>query len=306
MSLSYLPGEHFSYFNPNYSLLGIVVERVSGQSYARYLEEHIIKPLGLQNTSVRGAVDTPGHLSFFGISVERSEPFIQYDLPAGYITSAAEDLVRYLEALRMRLPAVGLSPAGIEQMEAGTPYGMGWMRGYYANRPAVHHDGSLPGYAANAIMLVEDEYSIAFLINKNHFFNALIFYPDISEGLVSILTGQEPPSRVNYFWTIRLIMVLFAASLISSMLKTAKLVFRSGQKTIRQRVIAIFINLAIPAALLLLISLATGAILSGMTWDQVFLFMPDLMTWLYAGIAFHVIESLIHIAFLSKQKVVAS
>jgi hypothetical protein len=37
---------------------------------------------------------------------QRNEPHIQYDLPAGFITSTSEDLVRFLEALRMKQPAV--------------------------------------------------------------------------------------------------------------------------------------------------------------------------------------------------------
>ncbi|WP_252312328.1 serine hydrolase [Sinobaca sp. H24] len=44
------PGQYMSYSNDAYSLLGIIIERVSGQTYADYLIEHLFKPLGMKNT----------------------------------------------------------------------------------------------------------------------------------------------------------------------------------------------------------------------------------------------------------------
>lgn len=235
MSLRYEPGEYFSYFNPNYSLLGAIVERVSGQSYPEYIKEHIINPLGLENTSVIGEVDTPGHLSFFGFSKKRKEPHLQYDLPAGFITSTSVDLARFLEAVRMKDPVIGVSPEGIEQMmSSGIFYGMGLMIGEISGRPAVHHGGSLPGYTSNAIMLLEDEYSIAFLINKNHMLNAFLFYPDLTNGIVSLLTEQEPSSRVQYYWVYRLLIVLFAVTIIYNIIKISRMITRPKLQTVRQ------------------------------------------------------------------------
>ncbi len=86
MPLRCQPGERFAYFNPNYGLLGFIIEIVSGQDYTSYMENNIIKPLGLANTSIRGEVDTPGHASFFGFSIRRTESFPKYDLPGGFWT----------------------------------------------------------------------------------------------------------------------------------------------------------------------------------------------------------------------------
>jgi len=45
------PGSEFHYFNPNYTVLGHLVEVVSGQPYADYLREHVFEPLDMRRTS---------------------------------------------------------------------------------------------------------------------------------------------------------------------------------------------------------------------------------------------------------------
>ena len=45
------PGESYHYSNTGYSILGKIIERVSGKSYSEYIMEHIVKPMGLTNTT---------------------------------------------------------------------------------------------------------------------------------------------------------------------------------------------------------------------------------------------------------------
>ncbi|WNF38825.1 serine hydrolase domain-containing protein [Bacillaceae bacterium IKA-2] len=302
MSLTYVPGEQFSYFNPNYSLLGAIIENMSGQSYVDYLEQHIIQPLGLQNTSLIGEVDTTGHLSFFGLSIKRTEPHIEYDLPAGFITSTAEDVVRFFEAIRMIDPIVGVSPEGIDEMKSSDFfYGMGLMIGEIAGQPAIFHGGALPGYTSDAVMLTEDEYSIVYLINKNHLLNGFVFNPDLTSGIVSLLTEQEPPTRVNYFWIYRLLFILFAATIIYNMINISKMIVKPKPKTIRQRVTAAITNLVIPVAVIIGIPIISGVVMQrGMTWELAFLVMPDMIAWLYIALSIHLIQSAVHFVFIVK------
>lgn len=44
------PGEKFQYATANYDVLGLVIEKVTGKSYESYIEENILKPMGLNNT----------------------------------------------------------------------------------------------------------------------------------------------------------------------------------------------------------------------------------------------------------------
>ncbi len=207
MTPSHPPGEVFAYFNPNYSLLGHIVEQISGTSYAEYVAEHIFLPLNMNQACARGNVDVPGNLSVFGFSLEREQPFLQFDLPAGYITASSEEVARFLEAVRTRDPVLGVSEAGIEGMFVRTeaaPYGMGWMLGEHAGQPSIQHGGSLPGYVSQAMILPEDEYSISLLVNKNHMLYAVFLYPDLSAGILSILTRQTVTDRLTLHWIYRL------------------------------------------------------------------------------------------------------
>lgn len=304
-SLTYPPGQQFSYFNPNYGILGYIIERVSGQTYSNYLEQNIILPLGLNHTSSTGIVDVPGHLSFFGLSIKYREPFVNHDLPAGYLTSTAEDLVLYLEALRMRQPSVGVSSQGIDEMMTGTPfYGLGWMTFDLGNRPAVHHGGSLPGYTANSIMLTEDGLSIAFIVNKNSLVNSLLFYPELTDGIISIVTGQRMPlSRINYHWVYRILIFAFALTIIAGIRKLILKANYPGNKTYRARLAAALFNLGIPIVLYFVIPIAvTTVIQRGTTWKLAFLLAPDLVIWLIILIpVFHWIEAGIHFFHLARE-----
>jgi CubicO group peptidase (beta-lactamase class C family) len=50
MELERPPGSSFEYNNMNYSVLGLIVQEVSGKSYERYIEEHIFVPLKMENS----------------------------------------------------------------------------------------------------------------------------------------------------------------------------------------------------------------------------------------------------------------
>ncbi|MDK7764288.1 serine hydrolase domain-containing protein, partial [Prevotella bivia] len=53
------PGTGFEYSNTGYSLLGRVIDEVSGQSYDSYITEHFLQPLGMTDTiwSVESATE---------------------------------------------------------------------------------------------------------------------------------------------------------------------------------------------------------------------------------------------------------
>jgi hypothetical protein len=66
------------------------------------------------------------------------------------------------------------------------------MIGEIADRPAAFNGGAVPGYTSDAVMMTEDDYSIVYLMNKNHLLNGFVFNPDLTAGIVSILTSQDP------------------------------------------------------------------------------------------------------------------
>ncbi len=51
-SLRFTPGEKFEYCNAGYSLLGMIIEKISGESLNEFMTANIFKPLGMNQTSV--------------------------------------------------------------------------------------------------------------------------------------------------------------------------------------------------------------------------------------------------------------
>jgi D-alanyl-D-alanine carboxypeptidase len=131
------PGEGWSYSNTNYVLLAMVVSAVTGRSWAREVEERIIRPLGLRDTSVPGVfpgIEGPHARGYAfggdaspGLDVTWLNPSMA--VGAGSVVSTAYDVDRFYGAL---LGGRLLAPAQLSEMtdavaapELGVRYGLG-------------------------------------------------------------------------------------------------------------------------------------------------------------------------------------
>ena len=89
--LAFKPGSRPSYSNTNYIALGLVIEKVTGATYAQALEQRIFRPLGLEHTELPGTRRLPD-LDDAGIN-----PIVPW--AAGAIVSNVHDLSRFYSAL---------------------------------------------------------------------------------------------------------------------------------------------------------------------------------------------------------------
>src|SRR5215472_10333645 len=88
-------GASFEYANTNYSVLGLIVQVVSGQSYESYIQQHIFAPLQMSHSfaSERSAQRdglAQGYQLRFGFPVPTAQPYLRDMLPAGYLISTAQ------------------------------------------------------------------------------------------------------------------------------------------------------------------------------------------------------------------------
>ncbi len=99
--------EKFDYTNEGINLLGVIIERVSGQTYKAYLNDHIFQPAGMMNSGVEYEASSQpiaiGY-TFDGSSdyterVPNSSYLPKQAYPAGAHYSSAEDLFLFFEAL---------------------------------------------------------------------------------------------------------------------------------------------------------------------------------------------------------------
>ena len=141
--LQFAPGTRQAYSNAGYVVLGLLVERLSGQDYYAYVDQHIYQPAGMTHTAAYPADSLPPNTA---IGYTRGEEDAPPDAPlrrntdllpgrgssAGGGYSTAGDLARFLQALREKKipggPPPGIGAAGgtvgvNAVMEGGLPGG---------------------------------------------------------------------------------------------------------------------------------------------------------------------------------------
>jgi CubicO group peptidase (beta-lactamase class C family) len=168
--LDFAPGTQWAYSNSNYLLLGLIVERVSGQSYGDFLQQHVLGPLGMTDT---GYGPWPADLAVGYLGV--NNPVRLWDpstaLGAGGLYSTAEDLYRWDQALYTErlLPRAALDRMFSAQMPTGITgesYGYGWGIDRDHGHLVISHNGSLPGFTAEIARYVDDHLTIIVLSNR--------------------------------------------------------------------------------------------------------------------------------------------
>ena len=95
------PGERFAYSNPNYAILGYIIEKISGKPYSQYLTENILTPLGMRNSNFNLRSKFPERdVKEYIVKNGKTIPIKSVTLlsgPQGALWSSAEDMVRFLQ-----------------------------------------------------------------------------------------------------------------------------------------------------------------------------------------------------------------
>jgi len=217
------PGAEFHYSNSNYEVLGLLVEVAAGESFATYLDKHVLQPLDMRHTHTSLAAAQAdglarGYYRWFGIaSMPTDTPFSTASVPAAGIFSSAEDLahalIAHLNSGRYGGRSV-LSPAGMEQLHAGTAvapgygdkYAMGWFvhplladpdlseaTSEYHLPLVVDHNGTWPTYHSVMVLLPGLRLGAVLLANRYDGTSPGRF-ARLQFGLERLLVGQTAPA----------------------------------------------------------------------------------------------------------------
>ena len=185
-SLDFRPGTRYEYSNTNYIVLGMIVEKASGQAYSDFVATRIFRPLGLNDSSTRiEPRDVPNGAT--GYTFEngrvRYEPATRDDIGYGdgTINSTALDLVKWDAALdggkvvdaaswrEMTTP-----PAALYEPPYGG-YGFGLDIGRFYGQRMIDHSGSNPGFITLNATFPRDGLEIVMLANSDNFDPLLLF-----------------------------------------------------------------------------------------------------------------------------------
>ncbi|MFD7657111.1 serine hydrolase domain-containing protein [Actinosynnema sp. NPDC059797] len=177
--LDFEPGTDWSYSNTNYVVAGLLIEKVTGKPYGRSVEQRVLRPLGLRDTSVPGTrVEVPGphahgYVRVNGQVVDITELNPSVAWAAGEMISTTADLERFIDAL---LDGRLLRPA--QQRELLTTvegYGLGIESTELpCGVTTWGHGGGIPGYSS-----------------------VLMSTPDTRTRLAGSVTSAPDPGPVN-------------------------------------------------------------------------------------------------------------
>ena len=235
--LAHPVGQVYQYCNLNYQILGLLIEAVTGQTYAAYVQEHLLDPLQMRSTYLTyddavGHGLVRGHQYIFGLPVSVSTPhYDSRNVAAGYIASSAEDMCHYLIAHLqggVYHEHQIITPASLALMhqprgDINSRYAMGWIAGEWNGLKSIRHTGLNEDFSSNMNILPEKGYGIIILANVNSF----TLHNDLMDGIIRRLHGQRTKSYVPYELLQRLLLLialLFGlAQLIRQLLKWRRL-----------------------------------------------------------------------------------
>lgn len=306
-------GSQFQYYNQNYRLVGLLIEKLSGQTYGNYLRSNIFTPLGMKNSTTNpkeAANLAQGYSRFFGFPLPQSQKYNPGAQPSGYLITTAEDMALYLKAQLNNSRADGkplLQPASLVQMRTppggiGSEYGMGWLVAENGNTLA--HGGALEYFQSFVAMGLKENIGIVILSNQNSMENMLFENNAIRDGLLALLNG-ETPSQISYGWIGWLLLLLATADLLNHLRlfrMTPGWIQKTGKQPRRWVWVKVVVGILFPLAVIFGLPLLVNALQGSLpNWSEPLGLMPDLTIWLLVGMGLNLVRSLFHGVALVRQ-----
>jgi len=194
--LEFEPGSKFSYDNTGYIILGYIIEKVSGERYADYVQHHIFDPLGMKSSGYDvSETITPNRAA--GYSRDKTTftnaPYLSMTEPfsAGSLYSTVDDLLIWDQALYAAKP---LSPSSMQAMftDYGHGYGFGWFIDNQFGHQHIFHDGGINGFVSRFDRYPMDKLSVVVLSN-----DGAAPVGRIADDLAAIYLGVAPRTAAS-------------------------------------------------------------------------------------------------------------
>jgi D-alanyl-D-alanine carboxypeptidase len=195
------PGQGFDYSNTNTILLGLVVERLSGQSLPDYFRDHITAPLGMSHTifAVDGAYPEPHSQGYTNLTVDDTTADAtdwnpSWGWAAGAVISNLEDMHVWAQALASgRMVSPRMQEQRLQTVTAPpNPPSDGYGLGLFELSGWIGHNGSLPGYQTAVFDLPEKQTTMVVFTNTDIGYRG----SDTSALLATAITTIITPGNV--------------------------------------------------------------------------------------------------------------
>jgi D-alanyl-D-alanine carboxypeptidase len=175
-------GQGWEYSDTNYIVLGMILERLLGESYYAAAEKRLLRPLGLQNTLPSDRRELPGvivgyagpnnDLGGYDASIVNGRMAVnpQFEWTGGGMASTAEDLARWAKLMyEGKAFSPALLPTMLDAVPAklgpNTSYGLGVIVRQTPTGPVWGHSGFFPGYATEMLYNPASKVAVAIQVN---------------------------------------------------------------------------------------------------------------------------------------------
>lgn len=183
--LAYPPGQVFAYSNVGISLLGTVLQTLSGTPFAQHLQQSVLTPLGMAHSAFETGVSNSPLMAkgYRGREAVPETPL--RDVPAGGLNASVNDLSRFMamvfadgrsgaqQVLKPETVAEMLRPQNSAvPLDFNFQTGLGWMLSTLGSStlenagPVAHHAGAIGMFRSQMYLLPKHKLGIVVLANS--------------------------------------------------------------------------------------------------------------------------------------------
>ncbi|MEO6227285.1 MAG: serine hydrolase domain-containing protein [Thermomonas sp.] len=197
LPIEFKPGDDWAYRNTNYALLGVLIQKVTGQSYRDYMHDRIFVPLGM--VSARGVSDSdivPGRAAGYEIvgGHLKNQTWVSPSLNAtadGTLYFNVIDLEKWDRALygtsllsRQSLDTMWTPFVLNDGKPNASHYGFGWVDDRMNGHRMIQHSGSWQGFTGTINRYVDDKLTVVVLTNLDAGHASPVAMAHVIAGLV--------------------------------------------------------------------------------------------------------------------------
>jgi CubicO group peptidase (beta-lactamase class C family) len=308
------PGSRHLYCSGNYNVLGLMVQKLSGEPFGTYVERHIFQPLEMRHSYTTAADARLDGLAVGSRLVFGFRQPMDYEnpsgVPSGYLISTAEDMTHFLIAQQNGGQYRGhrlLSAAAVIQMQQpevdagqGATYGLGWQQGPIGSVPTVYHFGANYNMETVAMMDPRTHRAAILLLNAQGLL-AVNAFRSIEGGLAHLLDGRQPSTSATplpvVYGVVDTVLVGLTTLILLPLARLPRWVrgqqSRSHQNRRRARLVG-RVGAELGAGLGLFLATKLVADQLGATLAELSMLIPDLVPWLWGVSAVLVVTGLAH------------
>ena len=204
--LIFAPGTDFRYSNMAFEVLGDLISKVSGESFDDYVQQQILTPLKMKDSTLLIKKTSPGLMTWGHerdlsghVFPSKVYPYNRMHSPSSNLHSNVEDMARWALAnlnhgeldgrriLKEQTYDIMWKPA--HKPSDGRAVGISWFLGEYRGQATVSHGGGDTGYATFLMLLPEKKMAVVLMANCDWLGDARA---QIANAALDVALGLKP------------------------------------------------------------------------------------------------------------------